>query len=223
MLRKKHVFHVKGMTCASCVSIVENSIKQIDGVDFVSVNLTTEKAHVLSKDGVDFEQIKNAVRKRGYSAIEKPPAHDELGKDFRTAKENMLISLVLTIPLMVLMTVNMFITPLPHILVIEVLTAGIVLFYTGRGSIKGAWIAVSHFHTNMDTLVVLGAFASWLTAAAALYGMDVVSFGTISSMIICLHLTGRFIESRLKQRAWDEVKGLLSFAPDEVLLKKKTR
>ena len=37
---------VKGMTCASCVANVERALKEVDGVESVSVNLATEKALV---------------------------------------------------------------------------------------------------------------------------------------------------------------------------------
>lgn len=216
--RKKHTFHVKGMTCASCVRIVEESISKLDGVDFTSVNLATGKVHVLTDDRVNFNNIREAIRKRGYDANEESPPENVLEKEYRSARTNMIISIVLTVPLMILMIISMIVLKIRHFELIEAVTAGFVLFYTGRGSIKGAWIAVSHFHTNMDTLVVIGAFASWLTAVGESLGYDTISFGTISAMIISLHLSGRYIESRLKQRAWKEIKALLAFEENEVVL-----
>ena len=37
---------ITGMTCASCVATIENYVSSIDGVDSISVNLTTEKAAI---------------------------------------------------------------------------------------------------------------------------------------------------------------------------------
>ncbi|NQT58855.1 MAG: heavy-metal-associated domain-containing protein, partial [Bacteroidetes bacterium] len=37
-------FSVEGMTCASCVRIVERTLKKMDGISYVSVNLANEKA-----------------------------------------------------------------------------------------------------------------------------------------------------------------------------------
>jgi copper chaperone CopZ len=37
-------FRVKGMHCASCASIIEKTLKKVDGVQHVEVNYGTETA-----------------------------------------------------------------------------------------------------------------------------------------------------------------------------------
>ena len=37
---------VEGMTCASCVAKVEKTLKKVDGVGIVNVNLATEKVNL---------------------------------------------------------------------------------------------------------------------------------------------------------------------------------
>jgi P-type Cu+ transporter len=39
-------YQVKGMHCASCVSVIEKTVKKKPGVDNVSVNLATETAQI---------------------------------------------------------------------------------------------------------------------------------------------------------------------------------
>jgi copper chaperone CopZ len=43
---KKAIFSVRGMTCASCVAIIENYVRTQEGVLEVSVGLLAEKAEV---------------------------------------------------------------------------------------------------------------------------------------------------------------------------------
>src|SRR4051794_18924633 len=65
------VLPVAGMTCASCVRRIEKALKKVDGVQQASVNLATEKAHVVfdpAQTGV--EQMRAAVEKAGYSVTE---------------------------------------------------------------------------------------------------------------------------------------------------------
>ncbi|OLS18671.1 MAG: Copper-exporting P-type ATPase A [Candidatus Heimdallarchaeota archaeon LC_3] len=58
---------ISGMTCASCVKKIENSIKKLDGVNNVTVNLTTDKAHVeFRSDITSLRSVVNAVEKVGY-------------------------------------------------------------------------------------------------------------------------------------------------------------
>ncbi len=65
---------VFGMSCASCVGKVEKSLKSIQGVTSVNVNLVTEKVHITfdKNDHLRKQDIKNllieAIKKAGYSA-----------------------------------------------------------------------------------------------------------------------------------------------------------
>jgi len=67
----------------------------------------------------------------------------------------------------------------------------------------------------MDTLISISAAASWLTAVLHYAGLAIPSFGTVGVMILMLHLTGRYIESRLRDRAAKQVKALLTLQPRE--------
>ncbi len=97
----------------------------------------------------------------------------------------------------------------------EIVAGGIAIFWGGRKTLRGAWIAVAHAHTNMDTLIAISAVASWVTALMYYFGLDIPSFGTIGVMILMLHLTGRYIESHLRDRAAKQVKALMTLQPRE--------
>ncbi|MGD9507028.1 MAG: heavy metal translocating P-type ATPase [Geminicoccaceae bacterium] len=58
---------VEGMTCASCVSHVEEAIEAVPGVASVSVNLATERAEVSFRDRSDLGAVRKAVEAAGYS------------------------------------------------------------------------------------------------------------------------------------------------------------
>lgn len=60
---------LKGMTCASCVARIERTLSKVPGVDTVSVNLATEKAHVrYDPTTVATPQLVGAVEAAGYKA-----------------------------------------------------------------------------------------------------------------------------------------------------------
>ena len=46
MTEVKKTFSIKGMHCASCVRVLERTLKKIEGVSEANVNLATEKATV---------------------------------------------------------------------------------------------------------------------------------------------------------------------------------
>ncbi len=59
---------ISNMSCASCVATIENSLKQVPGVDDARVNFAERSAeiHGIAK----IETLVNAVAKAGYSAIQ---------------------------------------------------------------------------------------------------------------------------------------------------------
>ncbi len=71
------VLAIDGMTCASCVRRIEKSLAKVPGVREASVNLATEKAHVVFDPAIaGREQFGAAVERAGYKvrALEALPA-----------------------------------------------------------------------------------------------------------------------------------------------------
>jgi len=207
---KEISFSVQGMTCASCVRNVERAIKNIDGVKYVSVNLATEKAIVIADEKVTIEDIEKAVEGIGYKVSRETPTENLIEKRFKEAKKDLIISLIITIPLMIIMIFNMSGFHIPYMVFIELVGGGIVLFYPGRKTLKSAWIALSHFHTNMDTLVSIGALSSWFTTILVIFEIKIQSFGSISAMLVTLNILGKYIESRMKYKASKDIQALIA-------------
>ncbi|MBU1423776.1 MAG: cation transporter, partial [Bacteroidetes bacterium] len=56
-----------GMSCASCVMRVQDSLINVDGVMMASVNLATETATIeFDTSKVEFDQLKTAIESNGY-------------------------------------------------------------------------------------------------------------------------------------------------------------
>lgn len=53
---------VGGMTCAACVSTIENVIGTMDHVRTIAVNLLTERAHISHEDAVSARDLVLAIQ-----------------------------------------------------------------------------------------------------------------------------------------------------------------
>ena len=62
-------FTVAGMTCGHCQSAVTEQISAVDGVETVSVDLTTGTVTVTADRAVDRADIAAAVDEAGYSVL----------------------------------------------------------------------------------------------------------------------------------------------------------
>ena len=109
---KEH-FDVTGMSCSACSARVEKAVKALDGIDDVNVNLLKNSMVVdfdPTKTGT--EQIEDAVKKAGYSAIVKSeergkgtaasskPQEDIQAEELKNMETRLWVSIVFSFPLM---------------------------------------------------------------------------------------------------------------------------
>jgi copper chaperone len=68
MLRMEKVtLTVKGMSCGHCVKSIEGSVGELNGVQYVEVNLNEAKVTVeFDQNKVSLESIKEAIDDQGY-------------------------------------------------------------------------------------------------------------------------------------------------------------
>src|SRR3989344_905391 len=73
---RTETYKVKGMHCASCASIIERTVKKIDGVENISVNSGTENAKIAFEEAkTNPDSISKKLEPLGYSLVV-PPKHD---------------------------------------------------------------------------------------------------------------------------------------------------
>lgn len=56
-----HTYNISGMTCGGCVATVEKSLKSVEGVTNVSVDLQKAEAEITMKQHIDTSILKNAL------------------------------------------------------------------------------------------------------------------------------------------------------------------
>ncbi|MDY0058577.1 MAG: cation-translocating P-type ATPase [Myxococcota bacterium] len=237
MDQHKHHFHVSGLSCINCAQRTEQALGELPGVGFASVNLATGATFVAADRPIAFAELQAKVAEAGYAADRRfDPQLEE--RRYRAARFDVLLAWAVTLPLSLGMLLGMLGSPGHHQAAagtwhasfpwLELLAGLVLLAGAGRGTLRGAWIAVTHRHANMDTLVSLGALASLSTALLHVLGRgpasldllpwSIPSYGTIAAMILALHLTGRYLESRLRDRAAKEVRALLALQAREARL-----
>ncbi|PMP66827.1 MAG: heavy metal translocating P-type ATPase [Thermodesulfobacterium geofontis] len=211
----KKSFIVTGMTCINCVRRVEKALRNIQGVSFASVNLATSTGFIIAEREISLDEIKEAVRSAGYGVSEEK-LEDVEKKRYLQNKRNLILSWIFTSPLMLLMAIHMFFYMIPYFSILEFFWGGIVIFYAGKGTLRSAFIAITHKHSNMDVLVSTGALVAWLTPVLEILKFPIMSFGALGAMIMTFHITGRFIEAYIRDKATKELKDLLKLQAKEV-------
>jgi Cu+-exporting ATPase len=215
--RGEVVLRIKGMTCAGCVRTVETALTKSPGVHAARVNLSTEQA-VVDYDPAQTSpgELAKVVAAAGYQA-EPLEASGEAPRDAAAeaetaARRRFVLAWVLTVPLALLMVAHM--TGLVHFPMtpyywLEIALALPVLAVSGAQTYAKGIKTALHLSPNMDTLILLGTSAAFVTGPLALAGLPVASYAAVAAMIMAFHLTGRYLEARARGRASQAIRQLL--------------
>ena len=218
--------NIGGMTCAACVSHVEKALREVDGVESSAVNLATERATVQYAAGVaDIEDLRAAVEDAGYSVLGVGGDEEISGNPRQIAdlRVKAAFSIAVWMLIMALMATPPVRDTLPFRLdFLLFVLATPVQFWAGKRFYAGAWAALKHGTSNMNTLIAVGTSVAFGYSAAVTVlhdrwifaHYDAATFFETSTAIIGLVLLGRFLEARTKGKASEAIKGLMSLRPD---------
>ena len=241
-------FPVEGMTCASCVNRITRFLSKVEGVEEANVNLASESATVrYDPDRTGVEALVAAVDAAGYVARVEQAASADHEADVAEAAEarsdrdeaaarhvtelrrRLVIAAVLTIPLLGGLA-RMTIAPgLPAFLVnpwFQLALATPVQFWAGWPFYAGAFKALRHRASDMNTLIAVGTSAAYgysvatilvpsffLAAGLGMDGEALPMYFDTSAAIITLILLGRFLEARARSHTSDAIRRLIGLSP----------
>ncbi len=230
---EKVTLPIRGMSCASCVKKVEDTLNGLEGVVRASVNFATERATVQYIPGaVSMEDFKKAVKDAGYEILETKRVEKEdivdrekaaREAEYRKLKLKFLTGVLLVIPIFVLghwktlglsslydvsREVNFY---------LQLIFQTPIQFWVGWQFYLGAWKTAKHRSADMNTLIAVGTsaayfysilatFLPWLFGAKGL--MAEVYFDTAGAIIVLI-LLGRLLEARAKGQTSEAIKKLI--------------
>jgi Cu+-exporting ATPase len=206
-------FDIEGMTCASCALNVQKAIAKVGGVQQASVNLATHRAEVLFVGHEhDDAAVMRAVAEAGYQAKPHHPEQAETSDEVAVAKRRFLIAASAGVPLALLGMGGMA-WRFPGSGWVQAALATLAVFVGGASLFRTALVRARHGSANMDTLVALGAAASWAESMRALLAGEHEFYFEVGALVIAFVLLGRWLESRARSRAGAALRSLLDLSP----------
>jgi Cu+-exporting ATPase len=230
VVNEKLVIKVSGMVCAACSAAIENSLKKLDGIVEVHVNLAAEKAYVTYNPSiVSLNDIQRAIEAAGYQYL--GVAGEEKAVDLeRELREKDLLdkrrrivigfgtSILLIfimyfpwyrfVPMDTLMSINM------GYLMLIISTP--IFIYLSYPIFKAALRALRNKNLDMDVMYSLGIGVAYLASVFATFNIVLTSdyiFYDTAIMLATFLTLGRYLESKAKGRTSEAVKKLVSLQP----------
>ena len=236
---------IGGMTCASCAARIEKKLNRMPGVE-ASVNFATEKARVVLPAGTGADAAIATVQATGYTArLPEPrrraaPATGSAGPaaaddaEVGSLRRRLLISTVLTVPVLVLAMVAPW--QFDNWQWLSLTLAAPVVVWGAWPFHRAAFANARHGTATMDTLISVGVLAAFGWSLYALF------FGTagmtgarmtfrllpepgagageiyleVASAVTVFILAGRYFEARAKKSSSAALRALLDLGAKDV-------
>jgi Cu+-exporting ATPase len=223
---KKSIFPVGGMTCASCVARVEEALSSVPGVISANVNLASEKATVEYLEGTELADMRRAVKDAGYELGPEAQALEDVTtaaqREIRVLRNRFIVAAILAAIIMALGFSPSF-AGKPYLLWA---LATPVQFWAGLRFYRGAWGALKHKTSDMNTLIAVGTSVAYFYSLIAVIFPGLFATGALephlyfdtSAMIITLILLGRFLEARARGQTSEAIKRLIGMQPKTALV-----
>ena len=238
---KREVLKISGMTCAACSARIEKVVSKIEGVESVTVNLTTEKLSAyIDEEVADVQKIKAAVERAGFGWSELKEGSQQADED-RQKKEReinllwkkFIVSAVFSLPLLYISMGSMLsflsFLPIPEYLepmnyplnfaLVQILLTIPVLIAGNRFYVVG-FRAIRMKSPNMDSLIAMGTTAALIYSLYSTWQIYQRNMGFVEGLyfetagvIITLILLGKSMEAVSKGRTSEAIKKLMGLAP----------
>lgn len=224
---EKVTIPVSGISCASCVATIEEALRRSPGVVSATVNFATNAATVeFAPVAATVADLRRTIRDAGYEPLEAAEGsaladHEKMAREreIRTLKRKLAAGIVLSVPT-VLGSMHHWFPWVPEILqnfwALWAFTTP-VQFWVGAQFYRGAWAALRHRTSDMNTLIAVGTSAAYfyslaMTIAPGFFrtrGITPAVHYETAAVIITLILLGRLLESIAKGRTSEAIKRLM--------------
>ncbi len=222
---EKKTIAVTGMACAGCAANVERRLNQLDGIESAAVNFAARTALVeYDPQVITPKTMKEEIEKVGYGLIidedESVTAIEQT--EYRRLLKRLITSWILALLTMCISMGWLNIGSKDVANQTMLIIALVNLVYCGRQFYVNTWHQLRHGMANMDTLVAMSTFISFVFSVFNTFWGDSFwgsrgivnhTYYDASVMIITFVLTGRALEERAKKSTASAIRALMGLAP----------
>lgn len=233
---------IKEMSCSSCSSTIEATLKNTPGIISVTVNLLTNTGDITyDKSKIKLAEILDLLRKLGYPSSIKEEEEEEVKEGVDKEKVSITVTLILAAILLYIGMSHMLGNiklPLPSIIHYDInpfnfafiqfiLSTAILIL--GRKFFTRGTKALLHRAPNMDSLVAVGTGSAYIYSIVSMIQMYGASGHEVhaamnglyfesAGVVVALVMFGKYLEALSKKRTFSAISGLAKLQPKETTL-----
>ena len=221
VVNEKATIKIGGMTCATCVKIIEKALKNLDGIISVNVNLGAEKAYITYNPRIiSVTDMKKTIEEAGYQYLGKEGEEIEdlekiaREKDLKEKTKRFITGFVIGIPLMILMYLPIKLPFfMPYLLFL--LTTP-VFIYVSYPIFRAAYRSLKNRNLNMDVMYSMGIGVAFISSVLGTFEIMLSKEYLFyeEAILLASFLTfGRYLEAKAKGKTSEAIKKLIGLKP----------
>jgi len=217
IINEKVVLKIGGMTCASCVKTIENSLLRLDGIIEVNVNLAGEKAFVIYNPNIVTQaDIKRTIEEIGYQFLgvegEETKDFEKITreKDLKVKRNQIIVGFATGILLMILMYVPINL-PFP-VAYLMLFISTPTFIYISHPIFTTAYRSLKNKSLNMDVMYSMGIGVAFGASVLATFNFILSSkflFYETAIFLATFLTMGRYLEAKAKGKTSEAIKKLI--------------
>ncbi len=231
---KKVLLKIDGMTCTACSSGLEKYLNKQKGIKQATVNLIMNNASIEYDDNIlKLEDVEKFIEKAGFLSL----GIDRFEKEEKKKNNGKIKLIGITIISIIILYISMsHMIGLPEISFLDMMKYPInyaisllilttIIMFFGIDILKNGYKNLIHKTPNMDTLVMIGVFASYIYS---FYGtMQILKNNTMyveklyyesAAIVIFFIKLGKYIENKNKDKTKEAIQNLMTITPNKATI-----
>ncbi|MHB1660741.1 MAG: heavy metal translocating P-type ATPase [bacterium] len=218
-------FGIKGVTCTSCIPVIEKALELQENVVSAKVNPVSHTVTLnLDKNGYNIKNIKNVLKKLGYSISEYDDSYDNLKEESYSLLARFGFGVFMSMNIMVFslllyskyfLKLRSQIVNYSHFILWTFTTA--IVIVVGYPIFKSAFKKLIALTYNSDTLISIGVLSAYVYSSFITFGFYKRSSGVFfdtAAMILILITFGKFLEASAKKSSLSGIHNLTLLKPE---------
>lgn len=211
---------VRGAKCGGCLSRIEGAVSGLPGVESARLNLSSGRLDIAWTGDLEPRRIAGAVSDLGYGVA---PLDTGAGDDAHKKEEQ---SLLLAMGVAGFATANVMLLSVSvwgghgemgeatrqALHAVSGVIALPTLLYSGRPFFQSAWNVLKKKRTNMDVPISLALILAFSVSVAETIRGGEHAYFDAACMLLFFLLIGRFLDARVRRRAWSAARDLAALA-----------
>ena len=218
-------FGIKGVTCTSCIPVIEKALELQENVISAKVNPVSHTVTLnLDKNESNIKNIKNVLKRLGYSISEYDDSYDNLKEESYSLLARFGFGVFMSMNIMVFslllyskyfLKLRSQIVSYSHFILWTFTTA--IVLVVGYPIFKSALKKFVSLTYNSDTLISIGVLSAYIYSSFITFGFYKKSSGVFfdtAAMILILITFGKFLEASAKRSSLSGLHNLTRLRPD---------